>query len=161
MTPTRPGVLVAVAVVTGALAYLLADGAYGSVPDLPAGAPVSLLVVAVVELVLAKVVRDRVLHRTGSDGRPPRRPLHPLQVARAAVLAKASSMTGALLLGAYGGLFLWVAPRTDVLSAARDDVVVSGLSALAAAGLVAAALLLERACRVPTPPDDAAGVGGD
>ncbi|HWH29522.1 MAG TPA: DUF3180 domain-containing protein [Mycobacteriales bacterium] len=161
MTPTRPGLLVLVAVVTGALAYVVADTAYGSVPDLPAGAPVSLLLVAVVELVLARVVRDRVMHRPGRDGRPPRRALHPLQVARAAVLAKASSMTGALLLGAYAGLFAWTAPRTDVLSAARGDVVVSGLSALAAAGLVVAALLLERACRVPTPPEDSSGVGPD
>jgi hypothetical protein len=159
--PTRLGTLAAVVLVSAVAAYLFADNAYGSVPELPASAPVPLAMVAVLELVLAKVVRDRVLRRPSRDGRPPRRPLHPVQVARAAALAKASSPAGALLLGLYGGLFAWTAPRAGRLSAASDDVVVSGLSALAAAGLVAAALLLERACLVPTPPDDSAGVGPD
>jgi hypothetical protein len=154
MRATRPGALVAVAVAAAVLAYVVAESAYGSLPALPSGAPVPLAVVAVVELVLARIVRDRVLHRPGRDGRPPRRPLHPMQVARAAALAKASSPAGALLLGLYAGLFAWTAPRADTLSAASRDVVVSGLSALAAAGLVLAALALERACRVPTPPDD-------
>jgi hypothetical protein len=161
MRPTRLGTLASVALVSGVLAYLLADNAYGSLPELPAGAPVPLAMVAVVELVLAKVVRDRVMRRPSPDGRPPRRPLHPVQVARAAALAKASSPAGALLLGLYGGLFAWTAPKAGSLAAASDDVVVSGLSALAAAGLVVAALLLERACRVPTPPDDSVGVGPD
>jgi hypothetical protein len=161
MGPTQLGTLASVALVSGVLAHLLADNAYGSLPELPAGAPVPLAMVAVVELVLAKVVRDRVMRRPSPDGRPPRRPLHPVQVARAAALAKASSPAGALLLGLYGGLFAWTAPKAGSLAAASDDVVVSGLSALAAAGLVAAALLLERACRVPTPPDDSVGVGPD
>lgn len=154
MTPTRIGPLVGLAVVAGVLAYLVAAVAYGSIPQLPSGAPITLAVVAVAELVLAKVVRDRVRHRRGADGRPPRRPMHPVQVARAAALAKASSPAGAGLLGAYAGLFAWTARRAGSLAAAQDDVVVSGLSVLAAALLVAAALLLERACRVPDPPED-------
>lgn len=143
------GVVLAVALAT----YLLAEAAYGSLPEVPGGAPVPLLLVAVAELALAKAVRDRVLRRTGPDGRPPRRPLHPLQVARLAALAKASSPAGAVLLGAYGGLFAWTAQHADRLAAASDDVTASGLAALAALALVVAALLLERACRVPTPPD--------
>jgi hypothetical protein len=159
MRPTRPSVLLAVALVTAALSYLLAELAYGSLPELPAGAPVPLAVLAVVELVLAKVVRDRVQRRRRRDGRPPQRRLHPMQVARAAALAKASSAAGALLLGLYAGAFVWTAQRADTLAAASDDVLVSGLSALASAGLIAAALVLERACRVPTPPD--AGLDGE
>jgi len=159
--PTRLGALAGLAAVSALLAYLLAELAYGSFPAVPAGAPVPLVVVAAVELVLAKVVRDRVLHRTGPDGRPPRRPLHPVQVARAAALAKASSPAGALLLGLYGGLFVWTSQRSDTLAAAADDAVVTGLTALAAAGLLVAALVLERACRVPTPPEDDAGLGSD
>jgi hypothetical protein len=75
-----------------------------------------------------------------------------MQVARAAVLAKASSTTGAVLLGAYGGLFAWTLPRRDELVLAQRDALVAGLTALAALGLVVAAIVLERACRTP---DDA------
>ena len=154
MRPTRLSVLAALAVACAAVAYALADAAYGSLPAVPTGAPVPLAVVAAVEAVLAKVVRDRVQHRTGRDGRPPGRPLHPVQVARAAALAKASSPAGALLLGLYGGLFVWAALAADALAAAADEVVVLGLTALASLALVVAALLLERACRVPPRDED-------
>jgi hypothetical protein len=80
--------------------------------------------------------------------------MHPLQVARAAALAKASSLAGSLLLGLYAGFFVWLFPRRDQLAAANDDVVVAGLSAGACVLLLVAALLLERACRTPRPPDD-------
>lgn len=159
MRPTRPGTLIAVAVVVGLLAYLVVATSYGSLPSPTAGAPITLGLLALVELALAKVVRDRVQHRLDARGRPPRRALHPVQVARAAALAKASSLTGALVLGAYGALFLWTAPRADVLAAAADDVVLAGLSALTGLALVVCALLLERACRVPEPPDDDPRIG--
>lgn len=154
MTPTRPGRLVALALVAALAAYAAARAAYGSLPQLPGSAPVTLAVVAAAELVLAKVVRDRVLRRPARPGAAPRRPMHPVQVARAAALAKASSPAGALIAGVYVGLFAYTATHRR-LAAAQDDVVVSGLSALAAAALVAGALLLERACRVPGPSDDA------
>lgn len=153
MTPTRPAVLLALAAGFAVLGYLLAEVAYGSVPVLPLSAPVTLALLAVAEGGMAKVVRDRVQHRRDRDGRPPRRPLHPVQVARAAALAKASSPTGAVVLGVYAGLFAWTAQHRE-LAAADRDVVVSGLSALAGLGLVVAALLLERACRVPDPPEE-------
>ena len=154
MTPTRPAVLLALVAGFAVLGYLLADLAYGSVPSLPVSAPVTLALLAVAEAGMAKVVRDRVRQRRDAAGRPPRRPLHPVQVARAAALAKASSPAGAVALGVYSGLFAWTAQRRDVLAAAERDVAVSGLSALAALALVAAALLLERACRVPEVSDD-------
>ena len=157
MRPTRPALLVVVAVLAAVTTYLLAQASYGSLPEVPFGAAVTLALVAVAELAAAKLVRDRVLRRPGRDGRPPRRPLHPVQVARAAALAKASSPAGALLAGAYGGLCAWTAPRADELAAAGDDVLASALAALAAVALVVAALLLERACRVPTPPEPPEG----
>ena len=85
--------------------------------------------------------------------------LHPVQVARAAALAKASSLTGAAVLGGYAGLLGWTAPRADTLAAAVDDLVVVSLSALAGLALLIAALLLERACRVPEPPEAGTGLG--
>lgn len=146
MTPTRPGPLLGLVAGFALLAYALA--AYGSVPQLPRYAPVTLVLLAVAELAMAKVVRDRVRHRA----RPGSRPLHPLQVARAAVLAKASSVAGAVLLGAYAGLLAWTLPRRDELLVAARDAPVAGLTALSCLGLVVAALLLERACRTPDDP---------
>jgi hypothetical protein len=126
--------------------WLLADGAYGSLSTLPAYAPVTAVVIAAFELTLARVVWRKVRHVGHA------KPMHPLQVARAAALAKASSATGALLVGFYGGFFAWVAARTEIRAAAHDAWV-SGWSAAASALLLVAALLLERACRTPPPPD--------
>lgn len=153
LQPTRPGPMAALFGGFAALGYGVAETAYDVLSDLPLYAPVTLVLLAVTELAMAKVVRDRVAHRRDRWGRPPARPLHPLQVARAAVLARASSTTGAVLLGAYTGLLAWTLPRRDELALAERDALVSGLSALAALGLVAAALLLERACRAPGGPD--------
>jgi hypothetical protein len=156
---TRVGTLLAIAALLAGVVYLAAELAYGSLPQPPVSASVTVVLLALAELALAKVVRDRVQHRLDSRGRPPRRVLHPLQVARAAALAKASSLTGAAVLGGYAGLFAWTAPRADVLSAAADDAPVAGATAMAGLLLVVAALLLERACRVPEPPDGATGLG--
>jgi hypothetical protein len=149
VTPTRPGTLVGLIVGFGAVGYLLAALLYGQLPQLPLYAPVTVVLLAVVELAMARVVRDRLAHRLDARGRPKGRPLHPIQVARAAVLAKASSAGGAILLGLYTGLFAWTFPRRSRLMATADDALVAGLSALACLGLVVAALVLERACRRP------------
>lgn len=143
MRPTRLRALLVLAVVGAGLGWLLVRAAYNDLPPLPVYAPVTLLLLAVAELGMAKVVRDRVLGRARRGARP----LHPLQIARAAALAKASSPAGALLLGAYAGMLLVLLPKEAEQAAA--DALVSGASALAALGLVVAALLLERACRTP------------
>ena len=149
MTPTRPGTLLALVLGFGALAYVVAAAAYGSLPVLPRYASVSIVLLAIVEAGMAKVVRDRLNHKLDAQGRPKGRPLHPMQVARAAVLAKASSAGGAVLLGAYGGLLAWTLPRRSTIAASGEDALVAGSSAIACIGLVAAALVLERACRRP------------
>ena len=147
MRPTRLPALLLTVVVLGLAGYLLAEVAYFDLPPLPGFAPVSLVLLTIFEAGMARVVRDKV------RGRSAGRPLHPIQVARAAVLAKASSLAGAILLGLYGGLFAWTFLRRDTYATAGDDARVAGLSALAALALVAAALLLERACRTPDPPE--------
>jgi len=158
--PTRAGPLLALVGGFAVVLYLLADRAYGSVPALPVYAPVTLVLLTVTELGMARVVTDRLARRRDGRGRPRGRPLHPMQVARAAVLARASSTTGAMLLGAYGGLFAWTLPRRAELAVAERDALVAGVTALAALSLVVAALVLERACRTPDDPGpDAASVG--
>lgn len=153
MTPTRLRTLLLAALLAAVTGFLVAETAYGDLPPLPLLAPVSMVLLAVVEVGAAKVVRDRVHRRA----RPGARRLHPLQVARAAALAKASSLSGALLGGLYAGLLVWVLPREA--EQAADDALVAGLSALAALALVCAALLLERACRTPELPEDDARLG--
>ena len=153
MKETALRVLALCALVGGVAGYLLAEVVYSDLPPLPAYAPVTLVLLALVELGMARVVRDRVRGRA----RPGARPLHPLQVARAAALAKASSPAGSLLLGVYAGLLVWLLPREA--EQARADALVCGISVGASLLLVAGALLLERACRTPRSPDDDRGLG--
>lgn len=148
MTPTRSSTLLGLVAGFGVLAYAVAALAYGSLPVLPRYAPVSIVLLAIVELGMAKVVRDRLQHRLDDRGRPRGRPLHPLQVARAAVLAKASSAGGAVALGVYAGLLAWTLPRRTTV-AAEQDATVAAVSVVSCVLLVAAALVLERSCRRP------------
>ncbi len=146
MTPTRWQNLLGLAVVAGVLGWVLAATRYESLA-LPSYAPVTAGLMAVFELGLAWVVSQKIRGVGGG-----RRQMHPLQIARAAALAKASSAGGALLVGFYAGYLLWVLGRTDELRSASHDAVIAGLSLGASLLLVAAALLVERACRTPELP---------
>jgi hypothetical protein len=141
-------VLLLSALGAGVVGWLWFQTSYDSFVSLPTYAAVTAGLMAVFELVLAKVVRDKL--RGGGRGRQ----MHPLQMARAAALAKASSLAGALLLGLYAGFFVWLVPDADRAASKSDDALVAGLSGLACLVLVVAALLLERACRTPPPPDE-------
>lgn len=143
LAATRLRTLVLLAVVAGAVGWTLAEVAYGRLVSLPPYAPVTAALIAAFEGVLAKVVWDAV------RGRGRGRAMHPLQVARALVLAKASSVAGALLMGFYGGLLVWTYPRRGRIAAAADDALVAGLSVGGCLLLVLAAVLLERSCRTP------------
>ncbi|GAC1443513.1 MAG: DUF3180 domain-containing protein [Mycobacteriales bacterium] len=143
MRPTRLRVLLLATVLAVALGYLLAATSYAQIPPLPALAPVSLVLLAVVEGALSFVVRGKIRGRSGG------RPMHALQVARAAVLAKASSLAGALIGGVYGGIFGWTFGRRGDVATYGDDARVAGLAAGGSLLFVVAALLLERACRTP------------
>jgi hypothetical protein len=146
VTPTRLRVLLALALLTGGLGWVVINSRTGDLLELPYLAPATAGLIALFELGLAKVVHDRV------RGRGRGRQMHPLQVARAVVLAKASSATGALLGGLYAGLWLWFFQHAE-LRVAADNAVVAAVSVGACAVLVLAALLLERACRVPRQQD--------
>lgn len=149
MKPTRISVLLLVYLVAAAVGYLVAETSYSELPPLPSLAPASLGLLALVEGLMAAVVRSKVRGR-----RPTGRPMHPLQIARAAVLAKASSLGGSVVGGVYGGIFVWTFARRGEIATYGEDARVSGLAALAAVVLVVMALLLERACRTPSPPSD-------
>jgi hypothetical protein len=116
-----------------------------SLPWLPA---VTLLALAVVEFLLAQQTRARI------ERKPGRPPVEPLAVARYVVLAKASSLAGAIFAGFTLAVTLWLFIEAQRVSHAAKALPVAGLSVGASLALVAAALWLERACRVPEDPDD-------
>lgn len=147
MRPTRWPTVVGLIAVLGVIGWVFADQAWDDLAELPVYAPITAVVIAAFELGLARVVHRKV-RGTAQVGKP----MHPLQVARAAALAKASSATGAMLTGFYGGFFVWLVPQTEKAAAGRDAWV-SGWSALACLALLGAALLLERSCRTPPEPD--------
>lgn len=146
MTPTRPSVLVALALLVGALTWLVVRQTYGSLPSLPVVGPVTLVVLAAGELVYAFSVRSRLRH-------PERGRLEPMFVAKLAVLAKASSHAGAIVAGLYGGFLLYTVQHLGKPKIGTDARV-AALSLAASLALVGAALFLEFSCRVPRRPGD-------
>ncbi len=136
----------ALALVVDVLAYVVVSWTYRSLPELPRTAPASLLLVGLVELQTAAITRRRLRGEAGT------KPIEPITVARLVVLAKASSLTGAALAGAWAGVLAYTAPRAGEFGTAASDALTAGLGVAAAVVLVAGALVLERVCRVPKGP---------
>ncbi|ASW57019.1 DUF3180 domain-containing protein [Plantactinospora sp. KBS50] len=146
MGPTRPASLVVAALVAAALAWLLISAFYADIPALPWLPAVTLAGLAVLEAYAAITTRARI------ERRPGREPVEPLTVARYAVLAKASSLVGAIFAGFWAGLTGWLA--VERTRAASDDLPAAVAGLVASLALIAAALWLERSCRVPERDDD-------
>jgi hypothetical protein len=148
VTFTRARDLAVAAAVAGALVNLLLQLSYGAMPTLPQPAGTTLLAFAVVEVVLGNTLRARIRHEPGS------RPVQALTAAKAVVLAKASSLAGAITGGAWLGVLAYVLPLRSQLQVAASDTTTAVIGALCAGSLVAAALWLEHCCRTPDGPDD-------
>jgi hypothetical protein len=147
MGPTRASTLVVAGLAAAAVAWLLISGVYYSgVPRLPWLPVVTLAALAVLEAYAAINTRGRIERRPGRD------PVNPLLVARFVVLAKASALAGAIFAGGYAGITGWL--FVERTRAAMEDRPAAGAGLLAAVALVAAALWLERSCRVPERPED-------
>ena len=111
------------------------DGTAPTVSWLPA---VTLLFVALIVGWLAWSTFRTVHRRRGH--------LEPHHAVNRLVLAKACTLGGALVAGAYAGYAIsWVGLTEALL--ARERMLHAALAALAGAALVVGALLLERACR--------------
>jgi hypothetical protein len=148
MTPTRPGSLSLVALVACVAAWALAKRFYGDLPTFTWFPALTLALLAIFELIVARSTKARIERREGAA------PLEPLAVARFAALAKASSLGGSLFAGVYAGLLLFLLSERDHLAAAANDVPECTGGVIAAGLLVAAALWLERCCRIPDRPED-------
>lgn len=143
MTFTRARDLVAAAAIAAVLVNLLLQLSYGDLPTLPQPAGTTLLFFAIAEVVLGNTLRARIQQRPGA------RPVQALTAAKAVVLAKASSLAGAITGGAWLGVLGYVVPLRSELASAASDTVTAALGAVCAAALMAAALWLEHCCRTP------------
>lgn len=150
MKPTRIRLLIAVAVVAGALgwgaAYLL-DERVGRYLTVPWAAAATFLVLGLALLYWTRAVRARLA------GKPGTKPLPPLVAARTAALAMAASRVGAFFFGWYLGIGIELLPAVDV-PAVRDSALASAGCVVGALLLVVAGLWLERNLRLPDPPED-------
>jgi H+/Cl- antiporter ClcA len=128
-------------------------------PEVPWTAPIGLILVAALVGALAYATHQRIQVRHER--------IEPQRAVAFLVLGKASALAGALVAGGYFGFALMFLTRLDA-SAPRDRVIRSAVAVVAGIVLCVMGLLLERACKVPTEPDEgtagggaAAGEGGD
>ena len=143
--PTRISVLVVLALAAAGAAYLLTRHYYADVQSPARYWPITLLIIGLAELYTAYTTAARLAGR-GT------RPIHPIAVARLAALAKASSPVGALMAGGYAG-FLAHVSRIDGPQAG-SDLVTAAMGTAFGLVLAVCALVLERVCRVKTPPEE-------
>jgi hypothetical protein len=82
-----------------------------------------------------------------------------MMAARAVVFGQASALVSAIVAGAYGGFGVFlVMERLDVPNR-RDQAIFAGLAVLAGVAVIAAALFLERVCRLPDGDENGDGNG--
>ncbi|GAA2791249.1 DUF3180 domain-containing protein [Saccharopolyspora taberi] len=148
MSFTQPRQLIAAALVPGVLVYLVVRLVYGGLPQLPVLAGGTLLLIALVDLVLALVMRPRIKRRPGTE------PVEPLTAARAVALAKASSLAGSIMGGVWLGLLAYLLPERATVEAANADTAAAVVGLISAAALVAAGLWLENCLRNPDEPEE-------
>jgi len=154
VNPTRPGTLLAVAVISAAVAWLTVRQTFAGLPPLPWTAVPAMLLLAVGEVIAGRNLKARI------SGRRTGKPLQPIAVARMAALAKASSAAATALGGLAAGFGIYVAGQLEK-TVPRSDAIAAAATVLAAAALVAAALYLESCCRAPRPPEDSDAASGD
>jgi hypothetical protein len=156
MGPTRKRDLTAATVLAAVIGYVVVLGLYRWFPPITVLTGLSLLAVAAAEAAWGFYIRSKV-----NDGKIGPGPgwLHPLAVARSVMIAKASAWVGALALGWWVGVLVYLIPRRDALRVAGEDTagaVVAGVSALA---LAIAALWLQHCCKSPQdPPENPDGI---
>jgi len=139
MRRTRWNDLVVPFVVIALTAYVLLRFSYTDLLQLDLLVPVPIAALAAAELVAARRVRAAVRHD------PSAKPMAAIVIARCVALGKASSLVGAGVAGAALGLIGRLLPDVRVVRVAAHDARVGTLLFVAAALLVAAGLLLERA----------------
>ncbi|MFI6857230.1 DUF3180 domain-containing protein [Streptomyces sp. NPDC050416] len=148
MKELRIRVLVGVFVVAGVLSWAGARlwNSIGTLPSVPLAAPIVLALIAVVLLATALSLRARL--KAQRERQPDAKGVDPMMAARAVVFGQASALVAALVAGMYGGTGVFLLESLDI-PARRDQAIYAGLSVLAGIGVIAAAIFLERVCKLP------------
>ena len=126
----------------------------GTLPSVPIAAPIVLAVIAVVLTATSLSIRTRL--KAQRERRPGAKGVEPLMAARAVVFGQASALVAALVAGMYGGTGVYLLGSLDI-PARRDQTLYAALAVAAGIGVIAAALFLERVCKLPE--DDENGKG--
>lgn len=152
MRELRIRVLVGVFAVAGVLSWAGARlwNSVGTLPSVPLAAPVVLALIAAVLLATALSLRARL--KAQREREPGAKGVDPLVAARAVVFGQASALVAALVSGMYGGTGVFLLEILDI-PARRDQAVYAGFSVVAGIAVIAAALFLERVCRLPEDDD--------
>ena len=151
LTPFRALVVAAVfGGLSGWLVVVIANAFDLIPPEVPWTAPIGLILVAALVGALAYATHQRIQVR--------RERIEPQRAVALLVLGKASALAGALVAGGYFAFALMFLARLDA-AAPRDRVIRSAVAIVAGVALCIMGLLLERACKVPTEPDEDADAG--
>ena len=151
LTPFRALVVAAVfGGLSGWLVVVIANAFDLIPPEVPWTAPIGLILVAALVGALAYATHQRIQVR--------RERIEPQRAVALLVLGKASALAGAPVAGGYFGFALMFLARLDA-AAPRDRVIRSAVAIVAGVALCIMGLLLERACKVPTEPDEDADAG--
>ncbi|MEU9243122.1 DUF3180 domain-containing protein [Streptomyces sp. NPDC048385] len=153
MKELRIRVLAGVFVVAGVLSWAGARlwNAVGTLPSVPVAAPIVLALIAVVLLSTALSLRARL--KAQRERRPGAKGVDPLMAARAVVFGQASALVAALVAGMYGGTGVFLLELLD-LPTRRDQALYAAFSVVAGVAVIAAALFLERVCKLPEDDDN-------
>ncbi|MFD0114429.1 DUF3180 domain-containing protein [Streptomyces sp. NPDC058320] len=153
MKQLRIRTLAGLFLVAGVLSWAAARlwDSIGTLPRVPLAAPIVLAVIAVILLATALSIRARL--RAQRERRPGAKGVDPLMAARALVFGQASALVAALVAGLYGGTGAFLLEHLDV-PARRDQAIYAGFSVLAGIAVIAAALFLERVCKLPEDEDE-------
>jgi hypothetical protein len=144
--PTRTWTLLLIAVLAAAVSWALLTTVYAQLPQLSWTGVPALLIAAAAEAWTGRDLRNRI------HGRPGAKPAPPLFVVRVIALAKATSLTAALIAGVSLGFMGYLSSHLDS-PAEHSDLVTATITFAAALILLAAALFLEYCCRVPKGPE--------
>ncbi|MGA5894497.1 DUF3180 domain-containing protein [Streptomyces venetus] len=148
MKELRIRVLAGVFVVAGVLSWAGARlwNAVGTLPSVPMAAPIVLAAIAVILLATALSLRARL--KAQRERQPDAKGVDPMMAARAVVFGHASALVAALVAGMYGGTGVFLLESLDI-PARRDQAIYAGVSVLTGIAVIAAALFLERVCKLP------------
>ncbi|GAA2062778.1 DUF3180 domain-containing protein [Streptomyces albiaxialis] len=154
MKELRIRILVGVFAVAGVLSWAGARlwDSLGTLPSVPVAAPIVLGAIAAILLATALSLRSRL--KAQREREPGAKGVDPMMAARALLFGQASALVAALVSGMYGGAGLFLATERSDVPARGDQALYAGLAVLAGLAVIAAAVFLQRVCRLPEDEDD-------